>query len=890
MLHNRYRIVKLLGQGGFGAVYRAWDTNLNGPCAVKENFDTSPAAQAQFAREASLLFNLRHPNLPRVFDSFTVTGQGQYLVMDYIEGEDLAHLLERTGAPLDEEQALAWIGQVCTALSYLHAQNPAVIHRDLKPANIRITPQGQAMLVDFGIAKVYDPTLKTTVGARAVTPGYSPPEQYGLGKTDAQSDVYALGATLYTLLTCREPPASVDIVSGSALPPEAAQKVNPTVSVGVSAALEKAMRLNRAERYGSVAEFLDALKAGQPPQRRRRIHRGGTQVVGYAGPASLARQTQNIPWKWVLLGLMVVALGVALFSILPGRIGGEESLATQMALEATMTARRRETKLPVMTETPPPATWAEPTQTLSPTSAIPDSMALIPAGEFQMGSESGDSDERPVHAVYLDAYYIDHYEVTNARYAECVEVGECDPPTSRASNTRSSYYGSPEYADYPVIYVSWEMADAYCQWREARLPTEAEWEKAARGGLEGKQYPWGDDFDGSLANFCDKNCSLGWADKNYDDGYEDTAPAGSYAPNGYGLYDMAGNVWEWVQDWYSSTFYSNMVYDNPVGPDSSQYRVLRGGSWSFNVSDLRSTRRYLGKADSGFDSRGFRCARPADLSKAPMRTGEPADVEATVSASLPTSTPTPTPTPTPTSAAPEGMALIPTGEFQMGSESGESNERPVHTVFLDAYFIDKYEVTNARYAECVKARVCDPPVDSQSYLRKRYYGNPEFNDYPVTEVNWGMAKTFCEWRGGRLPTEAEWEKAARGRLEGKLYPWGDEAPVCQMGIPNGAKFDDDASCNDTDTEAVGSYAPNGYGLYDMAGNVWEWVQDWYSSAFFGSSPAYNPFGPDTGQYRVLRGGSWSAKLDRLRVATRNYYDPGARDDFIGFRCLMAPEE
>ena len=172
IVDHRYRIVRLLGQGGFGAVYRAWDTKLNGPCAIKENFETSPAAQSQFAREASLLFNLRHPNLPRVFDQFSLPGQGQYLVMDFIEGEDLQSKLEQAGKPLDEAQLIRWIEQVCEALSYLHAQNPPVIHRDIKPKNIIITPHGQAILVDFGIAKVYDARLKTTIGARAVSPGY----------------------------------------------------------------------------------------------------------------------------------------------------------------------------------------------------------------------------------------------------------------------------------------------------------------------------------------------------------------------------------------------------------------------------------------------------------------------------------------------------------------------------------------------------------------------------------------------------------------------------------------------------------------------------------------------------------------------------------------------
>ena len=254
VLNNRYRIVKLLGQGGFGAVYRAWDINLNGPCALKENFDTSPAAQAQFQREASILFNLRHPNLPKVFDSFTIPGQGQYLVMEYIEGEDLSQMLERTSAPLQEAQALAWIGQVCDALTYLHSQSPSIIHRDLKPANIRISPQGQAMLVDFGIAKVYDPKVRTTMGARAVTPGYSPNEQYlSQGGTDARSDIYALGASLYNLFTCQRPPEAPERNMGVALP--SIRSTNPAISPHVEAAIFKAMELAPDRRYQSAAEF-----------------------------------------------------------------------------------------------------------------------------------------------------------------------------------------------------------------------------------------------------------------------------------------------------------------------------------------------------------------------------------------------------------------------------------------------------------------------------------------------------------------------------------------------------------------------------------------------------------------------------------------------------------
>jgi serine/threonine-protein kinase len=215
VLNNRYRIVNLLGQGGFGAVYRAWDVNLKRPCAVKENLDTSPEAQAQFEREALILAGLIHPNLARVTDHFFVPDQGQYLVMDFVEGEDLHQMIESSGGPISEQDAVRWVSQVCDALSYMHTQQPPIIHRDIKPANIKVTPEGKAMLVDFGIAKIYDPKLRTTVGARAITPGYSPPEQYGQGKTDLRSDIFALGATMYTMLTARVPPDSVDVLTDS---------------------------------------------------------------------------------------------------------------------------------------------------------------------------------------------------------------------------------------------------------------------------------------------------------------------------------------------------------------------------------------------------------------------------------------------------------------------------------------------------------------------------------------------------------------------------------------------------------------------------------------------------------------------------------------------------
>lgn len=258
LLNNRYRIVKLLGQGGFGAVYRSWDANLNRPCAVKENLDVSPEAQRQFTREATILANLTHPNLPRVTDHFILPGQGQYLVMDFVEGEDLASIIRQRGkVPVDN--AVAWISQVADALDYLHNRQPPVFHRDIKPANIRITPDDKAMLVDFGLVKVYDPRMRTTLGARAVTPGYAPPEQYGQASTDARSDIYALGATLYNILTGQEPMESVQRMAGGQMPPTI--RLNPEVSIEVSQSIEQSLQLQPTHRYQNVRDFKTALQS-----------------------------------------------------------------------------------------------------------------------------------------------------------------------------------------------------------------------------------------------------------------------------------------------------------------------------------------------------------------------------------------------------------------------------------------------------------------------------------------------------------------------------------------------------------------------------------------------------------------------------------------------------
>jgi serine/threonine protein kinase len=261
IIKDRYRIVKLLGQGGMGAVYRAWDINLSNAVALKENLDSSAESQKQFMREAQMLARLTHNNLPRVIDYFIVPGQGQYLVMDYVEGEDLETKISNQGH-LTEAQSLVWMNQVCDALNYLHNQPSPVIHRDIKPGNIKIRPDGHAMLVDFGIAKVFDQHMKTTIGAKAVSPPYSPPEQYGGALTDNRSDIYALGATLYHMLTGQLPPESILRTVGTVRLIEPRQ-YNPEITPWTEQAILKAMDLSPDRRFKTAEEFRSALVA--PP-------------------------------------------------------------------------------------------------------------------------------------------------------------------------------------------------------------------------------------------------------------------------------------------------------------------------------------------------------------------------------------------------------------------------------------------------------------------------------------------------------------------------------------------------------------------------------------------------------------------------------------------------
>ncbi|MBI5854327.1 MAG: SUMF1/EgtB/PvdO family nonheme iron enzyme [Nitrospirae bacterium] len=223
---------------------------------------------------------------------------------------------------------------------------------------------------------------------------------------------------------------------------------------------------------------------------------------------------------------------------------------------------------------------------------------------------------------------------------------------------------------------------------------------------------------------------------------------------------------------------------------------------------------------------------------------------------------------------PEDMVLIPMGDFLMGAEDGEPDARPAHRTTISSFWMDKYEITNAQYRRCVESGACQPPKD------RRTFDDSQVAQHPVSNVTWNAARTYCRWVGKRLPTEAEWEKAARG-VDGRRYPWGNSEGSLKRWLRERS-----LSPGANGTAPVGSLPAtvSPYGLHDMAGNVWEWVNDWYAEDYYATGPSQDPQGPLRGSFRVLRGGDWSQSPLELRVSSRGWDDMTYWGPTLGFRC------
>ncbi len=885
---DRYEILELVGKGGMAMVYKAYDARLEREVAIKiirrGAFPPEELVEVvkRFEREAKSLAKLSHANIVKVMDYGEYEGS-PYLVLEYFSGGTLKQKMEE---PVLWQDAARLLLPIARGVEYAH--NRGIIHRDIKPANILVTESGESMLSDFGIAKLFQSENNATLtgsGAAIGTPEYMAPEQW-TGETSPKSDMYALGIIFYEMVTGRRPYVA-DTPGGVFLkqvtePLPFPRDFTADLPKSVEQFLLKTLAKAPADRHADLSVFIKELEGllensglvlAQKTTSKAKEKKEKTQKAERETSAASPKKISTYAGIGGIFVVVLLLLAYFMFG----------SPVSEASPELTAAPSRSSTATPKKSQEDSVADKPKLDIGSIIISEKDDAILLyVPAGEFTMGNNSQDAladceksradaqndydciidffiDEEPATLIMLDSFWIDQTEVTNAMYAECVAEGDCSNPLDKSSSTNASYYDNPKFKDYPVIYVDWNMAKKYCEWAGRRLPSEAEWEKAARGTDE-RVYPWGYQLPNSNL--------LSYSEGVY---IRDTAEVAK-RPDGksfYGAYDMAGNVWEWVNSAYE---------DYPYDPDDGREefkaiddeRVLRGGSWRNNNSDIRSANRYNALPTDVYSSAGFRCARseqPNDVNIQP--TPIPTEIGKRETFDIGT-----------TMTGEDGAALVyvPAGKFRMGSDDGKSDEKPVHEVYLDAYWIGETEVTNKQYEACVLSGTCDVPASFSSYNQKGYYSYPQFINFPVLYTSWSQAKTYCTWAGGRLPSEAEWEKAASGP-DAKTYPWGDAKPNDNLLNYNSNLFD---------TTEVKKY-PDGqslYGAYDMAGNVWEWVSSIYLPY------PYNPLdGREDLTYdatRVLRGGSWLVSDGDVRASNRYKLDQkDTYSNLIGFRCARS---
>jgi serine/threonine-protein kinase len=663
-LSRRFRLVRRLGQGGMGTVFLAQQIGVgNRPVALKvlnRKLLDDPDFLMRFQNEAGSTGRIRHSNVVTIYESGQADDGTPYIAMEFLEGESLHEVLKRRGAlPVPEVAEI--LQQAARGLNAAH--NLGIIHRDLKPDNIFLTypddvaaplvgahdigaglvpalPVGIAdagraqdpplrpivvKVVDFGIAKLRESGAHTQTGTVLGTPAYMSFEQASgmrSDELDARSDVYSLGVVVYEMLTGR-PPFQSDTPVGYLRmhmqedpPPFRTVKPDLPALPQLESVVMKALTKSRDQRYGSVMEFArafaeaaDAPKAvvgavREPPLRDRdtmlQPPAPPTTRHPISGTTGTAATKSRLPlWVGVpAAALALVLAGWYLSSVIHPRSGSPTQPATA--------------------KTPPAAvSTAVGTVEVNPKDGL--KYVWIPPGTFMMGCSPGDKEcddnEKPPHQVTLTkGFWLGQTEVTVGAYKRFAGATRRQMPPESTLGGRPVNPGWGDEA-MPIVDVTWDDAQAYCRWAGGRLPTEAEWEYAARAGSTAARYSdldetaWYADNSGSQRLDSTKI----WNEDQYNytrrlnENGNGMHEVGQKRPNGFGLYDILGNVWEWVNDWCDRNYYQNSSPQDPSGPTSGQMRVLRGGGWDGCPWVVRGSNRTGFSPASRYDNIGFRC-------------------------------------------------------------------------------------------------------------------------------------------------------------------------------------------------------------------------------------------------------------------------------------------
>jgi len=591
---GKVRIERLLARGGMAEVYLGTHLNLERPVAVKllhSYIEEEPTLLERFHREAKVVAGLRHPNIVQIFDFDSIDGH-PYIVMEYLRGPTLAtylRYLHQRKKRLPSDQVASLLNGLTAALDYAHEQG--VIHRDIKPSNIvlhnitdeipldkPLTNGVEAIVTDFGLVRIVDAATQTASGLVSGTPAYMSPEQARGDQIDHRTDIYSLGVVLYEMLAGRVPFEADNTVTILHMHLHTAPPPIAGIPAQVQAIIDRALQKNPDDRYQTSREMaIDFYLAigmitqaemigGPHPVNSTPIEASVALPPAPAEPKPRPKLEQRIEAEptpkparsrgWIGVGLIslvfLVLLAVVGYRLLFARPNFAQPTATLNLVVPNTGVSPLPSTIPAL----PPA----------------NGMVKIMAGTYEVGfSPADDYHIAPIN-VQLNTFWIDQYLTTNAKYQEYMTASGAPPPVTW-----------PGEADHPVIGVTWEQALAYCQWAKKRLPSEAEWEAAGRGsGVSPQLYPWGNDVtaEGQALRLPD----------------QDTYPVGSQSFNQspFGVFDMVGNVWEWVGEPYAS------------GQEGSQ--VLRGGRYGLPINDL-AYRLAVAAGDTRYIKyAGFRCA------------------------------------------------------------------------------------------------------------------------------------------------------------------------------------------------------------------------------------------------------------------------------------------